>query len=70
MLTQQYPFYLTSTLENVDKIKYGYYSFYMTFKVEKLLAAEAEISVLEQSQQDLLKSEYVYVKDSEGYVFS
>lgn len=30
----------------------------MTFKVEKLPAAETEISALEQSQQDLLKAEY------------
>jgi len=30
----------------------------MTFKVEKLPAVEAEISALEQTQQDLLKSEY------------
>jgi len=30
----------------------------MTFKVEKLPAVETEISALEQSQQDLLKSEY------------
>ncbi|WP_024470379.1 type II toxin-antitoxin system RelE/ParE family toxin [Treponema pedis] len=30
----------------------------MRFKVEKLPAVESEISVLEQSQKDLLKTEY------------
>ena len=30
----------------------------MKFKVEKLLAVEAEISALKQSQRDLLKAEY------------
>jgi len=53
----------------------------MKFKVEKLPAAESEISALEQSQKNLLKTEYekieqqgelimkyVYVKDSDGYV--
>lgn len=51
----------------------------MKFKVTKLEAVENEIKALEPAQQELLKSEYakienegieyVFVKDSEGYVF-
>lgn len=34
----------------------------MTFKVEKLPAADEEISALEQAQQELLKSEYAKIE--------
>ena len=45
-------------LEYVDKFKYSFYISVMKFTVEKLPQAKAEIESLEQSQKDLLKTEY------------
>ena len=41
----------------------------MKFKAGKLLQTETEIKSLEESQQELHSNDYVFVKDSEGYVF-
>ena len=45
-------------LEYVDKFKCSFYISVMKFTVEKLPQAKAEIESLEQSQKDLLKTEY------------
>ena len=45
-------------LECVDKFKCSFYISVMKFTVEKLPQAKAEIESLEQSQKDLLKTEY------------
>lgn len=54
--------------ENVDKIKFLDYSNLMKFTVEKLPAVLAEIATLEQSQQDLLNSDYAKI-ETQGIEF-
>ena len=51
--------------EYVDKFKYSFYISVMKFTVEKLPQAKAEIESLEQSQKDLLKTEYKRLNNKE-----
>ena len=52
-------------LECVDKFKCSFYISVMKFTVEKLPQAKAEIESLEQSQKDLLKTEYKRLNNKE-----